>query len=414
MPPEPERRSHGEGSVSWDASVERWVGRLPRDELGRRAKVTGTTRRQVERKLERLLAEREQGITGAGRMTVKAFLEQWIRDTMMVSDRAAATKAKHEIAVRVHLVPGLGRIHLAKLTPMRVQRFVRDELAADKGRPTVKQALVTLRMALKQAVMWGLVPRNVAALVDGIADKPTERRPFTPDEQRRILAAARSDRLYVMVVLAHATGLRQSELLGVRWTDLDLDARVLRFTTQYGRDGILREPKTTAGLRVLPLPQSTVDALEAHRERQEQERATAVGWEDWGLVIVTRTGGPVNHANARRSWNRILRRAGVEHRGIHHLRHAYVTMLAEHGVHERVAQQLAGHADARMTREIYTHVTAPMFDKAANAISHAVDDAFGPNADANGSSDPAIGSNNGSKTTGSPAPSDGPPPTTSR
>ena len=133
MPPESERRSHGEGSVSWDASVGRWVGRLPRDEHGRRAKVTGTTRRQVERKLERLLAEREQGITGAGRMTVKAFLEQWIRDTVMVSDRAPATKAKHEIAVRVHLVPGLGRVQLAKLTPMRVQRFLREELAAARA-----------------------------------------------------------------------------------------------------------------------------------------------------------------------------------------------------------------------------------------------------------------------------------------
>jgi integrase len=299
---------------------------------------------------------------------------------------------------------------------MRVQRFLREELAAGKGRPTVKQALVTLRMALKQAVVWGLVPRNAAALVDGITDKPTERRPFTPDEQRRILDAARRDRLYVMVVLAHATGLRQSELLGVRWTDLDLDARVLRFATQYGRDGILREPKTTAGLRVLPLPQSTIDALKAHRELQDRERATAVEWEDWGLVIATSTGRPVNHANARRSWNRIVRSAGVEHRGIHHMRHAYVTMLAEQGVHERVAQQLAGHADARMTREIYTHVTAPMFEAAATAIGRAVDGTFGSSADAtgsNGSSDPTIGSKNGSRTTEPPAPGDDPPPATS-
>jgi integrase len=401
VPRDPERRSHGEGSVSWDASVGRWVGRLPRDEHGRREKVSGTTRRQVERKLERLLAEREQGITGAGRMTVKAFLEQWIRDTVMVSDRSPATKAKHEIAVRVHLVPGLGRVQLAKLTPMRVQRFLRDELAAGKGRPTVKQELVTLRMALKQAVVWGLLPRNVAALVDGVADRPTERRPFTPDEQRRILDAARGDRLYVMVVLAHATGLRQSELLGVRWTDLDLNARVLRFTTQYGRDGVLREPKTAAGHRVLPLPQSTIDVLLAHREQQDRERAAATNWEDWGLVIATRNGRPVNHHNARRSWNRILHKAGVDHRGIHHMRHAYVTMLAEQGVHERVAQQLAGHADARMTREIYTHVTAPMFDKAANAIAQAVDDTFG-------SSDDAIGSRNGSSTGEPPARSDDP------
>jgi hypothetical protein len=98
------------------------------------------------------------------------------------------------------------------------------------------------------------------------------------------------------------------------------------------------------------------------------------------------------------------------------MRHAYVTMLAEQGVHERVAQQLAGHADARMTREIYTHVTAPMFDAAADAISQAVDGTFGSGAHtngSNGSSDPAIGSKNGSRTADPPVPGDDPPPATS-
>jgi hypothetical protein len=98
------------------------------------------------------------------------------------------------------------------------------------------------------------------------------------------------------------------------------------------------------------------------------------------------------------------------------MRHAYVTMLAEQGVHERAAQQLAGHADAQMTREIYTHVTAPMFEAAANAIAQAVDGTFAPSADtngSNGSSGPAIGSKNGSSTAEKPAPSDDPPPATS-
>jgi hypothetical protein len=97
---------------------------------------------------------------------------------------------------RVHLIPDLGRIKLAKLTPMRIQRFIRDELQADKGPATVKQSLTTLWMALKHAVAWGLLARNAAALVEGIASKPAERRPFTVDEQVAILRAARSDPLY--------------------------------------------------------------------------------------------------------------------------------------------------------------------------------------------------------------------------
>ena len=101
-------------------------------------------------------------------MTVGQFLEAWVRDTLSVSNRDPRTIEKHERAVRLHLVPALGRIRLARLTPMQVQRFVRDEVDADKGPTTIQQSLTTLRLALKQAVWWDMVPRNVARLVDGV------------------------------------------------------------------------------------------------------------------------------------------------------------------------------------------------------------------------------------------------------
>jgi integrase len=101
-------------------------------------------------------------------------------------------------------------------------------------------------MALKQAVAWGLLPRNAAALVEGIAAKPAERRPFTVDEQVAILRAARGDRLYAMVLLAHATGMRQSELLGLCWVEVDLDGGWLDLRKQLGRDGKRKDLKTEA------------------------------------------------------------------------------------------------------------------------------------------------------------------------
>jgi integrase len=382
-----ERRKSGEGSVTWDASVGLWIGRLPRDERGRRPKVSGKTRREAERKLERKLAEREQGIVGAGRMTVRQFLQQWARDTLSVSGLDPRTIENYERLVRLHLVPGLGRIRLANLTPMHVQQFVREELAAGKGPTTVQKSLMVLRRSLKQAVLWGLVPRNVAKLVDGVTVKAAEKRPFTTAEQAAILDAAKGDRLYVMVVLAHATGLRQSELLGIRWCDVDLEGRLLLLSKQLGRDGQLRDPKSEAGKRVLPLPEFTVAALRVHRKAQERERADAAGWHDLDLVITTKTGRPVSHRNAHRSWTRILKNAGVGHRGIHHMRHAYGTSLAEIGVHERVAQYLLGHADSRVTKEIYQHVTGSMLDSAASAIDQAVADVVtGARGSRNGSS----------------------------
>jgi integrase len=272
-----------------------------------------------------------------------------------------------------------------------VQRFIAHELDAGKGPRTVQMAHNVLRNALGDAMRWGLVARNVASLVRAPSYRPGERRPFTLEEQRAILAAARGDRFFIVVVLAHATGLRQSELLGIRWQDLDLDARVLRPRKQLGRNGGLRDLKSEAGKRAIPLPPSVVEVLREHRRSQDKECADAVYWEDHDLVHTTNVGRPVGQRNAHRSWTPIVRAAGVEHRGIHHMRHAYGTTLAERGVHERVAQYLLGHSDSRTTREIYTHVSDPMMDRAVEAITAAVEEA-------NDGTDDANGSRNGSRT----------------
>jgi integrase len=190
-------------------------------------------------------------------MTVKQFLDAWVRDTLSVSGLDPRTIGNYERAVRLRLVPALGKVKLAKLTPMHVQRFVGAQLAAGVGPTAVQQALTTLRMALKQAVLWGMLPRNVAALVDGVRVRSPGPEPFARAEQRAILAAARGDRLYLMVVLAYATGLRQSELLGMRWSDLDLDAGWLRVRQQMGRKGQFKHLKTQAGRRRSRCPRTS-------------------------------------------------------------------------------------------------------------------------------------------------------------
>ena len=111
---------------------------------------------------------------------------------------------------------------------------------------------------------------------------------------------------------------------------------------QLGRDGTRADLKTTAARRELPLADVVVQVLRVHRAAQQAERA-AVYWEDHGSVFTTRTGRPISQRNAHRSWTRILERAGVAHRGIHHMRHTFITTLAEGDVHERTAQHLAGH-----------------------------------------------------------------------
>jgi integrase len=234
-------------------------------------------------------------------------------------------------------------VKLAKLTPMHVQRFISNELAAGKGRRTVQASHAVLRIALGQAVLWGLIPRNVAKLVKGPRYRPTERRPFTRAEQAAILDAAEHEQMGVAVFLVHATGMRLSELLGQRWSDVDLDNGLLRLSKQLDPLGPdLKDVKSEAGQRWLPLPPVIVDLLREHKQGQDEQRARADVWEDRDLIFATRNGRPISQCNMQRTWRRVTERAGVVHRGIHHLRHTYGTTLAENNVHERVARSSLG------------------------------------------------------------------------
>jgi integrase len=214
-------------------------------------------------------------------MTVGQFLEAWIRDTVEPSDLAGKTKQSYELTVRKHLVPGLGRIRLARLTPMHVQRFINTELEAGKGRRTVQASHAVLRIALGQAVLWGLISRNVAKLVRDPRYRPAERRPFTRAEQIAILDAAERERLDVAVFLVHTTGMRLSELLGQRWADVDLDNGLLRLRHQLDPlSPELKDVKTTSGRRWLPLPPVIVAMLREHQQHQARQRDDADEWKE--------------------------------------------------------------------------------------------------------------------------------------
>lgn len=330
------------------------------------------------------------GCASASHETLDALLERleaWVRNTLPLSKRAPRTIESYEGTVRLHLIPGLGRIPLAKLTPGQVQAFLREELAAGKGRRTVQLSHAVLRMALAQAESWGLVPRNVAKLVEGPGGGAIERQPFTVDERTSVLSAAGRERLFPLFVMAAATGLRLSELLGLRWQDIDFELGEVHVRYQLGSKTRKLEPlKTPASRRALPLPPGAIAVLREHRCAQAQQRLSASVWDDQGFVFCTRVGTALSQRNVTRVWDRVVSRAGVQHRGIHHLRHAYGTSLAERGVHERVTQYLLGHADSRTTREIYTHTTDRMLQLAVQAAGEAFDEAFSaPNGSPNGS-----------------------------
>ncbi len=364
------RRGHGEGSIyrrrdgRWAASVS-----LPG---GKRKTFYGRTRQEVQRKLHDALRARDQGLPQPpGRLSIGRFLGEWLEAAR--PSLRPRTWERYEEVVRLHIAPALGRLPLAHLAPSHLQRLYAQKLEEGLSPTTVARVHAVLHRALGQAERWGLVPRNVASLVTPPRAARQEMKALSPEEARRFLEAARGERLYALYVLAITTGMRLGELLALRWRDVDLERGTLRVTAtlQKTRDGYLfAEPKTERSRRQVVLSPAALEALRQHRLRQLEERLRlGDAWEDHDLVFPNEVGRPLDRTNlTHRSFERVLRRAGLPRLRFHDLRHTAATLLLSQGVHPKVVADMLGHSTISVTLDLYSHSTPAMHRQAALAL----------------------------------------------
>ena len=368
------RRGSGEGSI-YQRGDGRWVGSvdLGYGREGRRRKVVyGRTQAEVRDKVRELQRQVESGLPLPDtQLTVGELLERYLRD--VVPGRvAASTEDNYRTLARLHLVPALGRTKLAKLTPMDVQLFLRDKLAEGYSASTVRALRKLLVQAIGQAERWGLVPRNVAALTDGPKLPAREGRSLTPEQARTLLDSVRGDRLEACYVLLLSLGLRRGEALGSAWSDLDLDAGLLRVRKALKKEGsavVLGDVKTAGSRRAVNLPAPVVTYLRAHKARQATERlAAGTSWTDSGLVFTTSVGTPLDPDNFRRRFAAITEKAGIGRWHVHELRHSAASIMLASGVPLEVVSKVLGHASIRITADVYGHVMDPQRQHAADTI----------------------------------------------
>jgi integrase len=201
--------------------------------------------------------------------------------------------------------------------------------------------------------------------------------PLTPAEIRLLLEHVEGDRLEALYVLALATGLRQGELLGLGWPDVDLSAGVLTVRRSLQRvNGVIDfvEPKTLRSRRTVSVPASVGDLLRRHRQRQAGERLKAGSvWQENDLVFTTGTGRPLDGTNVTRRFQRLLAAAGIPQRRFHDLRHSCATVLLAQGVAARVVMEILGHSQILVTQNTYTHVLPEMHRDAARLMDGFLD-----------------------------------------
>ncbi len=368
------RRGQNEGSI-FRRKDGRWVGVISlgyKNGKRHRKSFYGETRREVQEKLTAALRSHQQGLPPPPeRQTVGEFLKHWLEEAARPSVRAA-TYDSYTRLVRGHIVPAVGHLQLAKLSPQHVQSFINDKLAEGLSPRTVQYLHAVLRRALNQALKWELLPRNVATLVEPPRVRRPEVQPLTTDQVQIFLEAIRGDRLEALYTLVLAVGLRQGEALGLHWTDLELDGGTLSVRTALQRIGgklCLVEPKTARSRRTITLPPVVVSALRLHRARQLQERLLAgANWQDTGLVFTTTIGTPMDARNLTKRFQKALEEAGLPKKRFHDLRHTCASLLLVQGVHPRVVMEILGHSQMSLTMDTYSHVMPTLQQEAAGLM----------------------------------------------
>lgn len=315
------------------------------------------------------------------------------------------TWVNYESLNRNYIVPGLGKKKVTRITARDIRMFLVKvartcqccHLEKDKKRPetkrrccavgqccekypsdrTVRFLLVLVRSALEHAVREDNLPRNVARNVELSTGTQREIEPLSVEEGRKLLAAARGDRLWAVYELAVRLGLRRGEVLGLRWKDIDMHEGVIHVRQSLQRvkgQLALTATKTRRSTRRVALPDECVTALKARRAEQRADRMGAgPKWTPTDLVFTTRNGTPVEPRNLNRAFEALSRRAGIRQVRFHDLRHTCASLLHEQGADARTIMEVLGHSSIRVTMDIYTFVRLDTqraaFDRVGQVLS---------------------------------------------
>lgn len=340
----------------------------------KRRSVYGKSRDEVTVKLAAALerAEEDAPKTQPTKITVREFLEG-MHDRSVRHAVKRRTYESYRCIVNRHILPSLGQIDLRELTPRQVQNFYAELLGSGLSAKTVTNIHTTLHRALKLAVDWELVSRNICDNVAVPRRETPDVRPLNREQAKALLAAAEGDRFHALYVLAITTGMRQGELLGLFWSDLELSTRTIRvrraLVTGYGQT--YEAPKTKRSRRSIALTTKAASALEEHRERQ---RTAGLPIEGDMPVFTNSIGSPLHPKNVMdRSFKPLLRKAGLPDTTFHAAtRHTAASLMLTQGVHPKVVQEMLGHATITITLDTYSHLLDGMGSTGASALDDAL------------------------------------------
>lgn len=365
----PRKRGNNEGSV-FRLSSGRWCGQVSHE--GHRQSKSFITQRECIDWVRQSRNQIGDGMSYAStQITLGEYLDGWL--TVKKAERRYATWVHYDWLARGYIIPVLGNIKLKDLRAIHIQELYTNLLKSGIGIPTVRKIHAVMNSALNKAVKNDVIMGNPVKKADP-PEKPQKEMVILSEIQiGQLLVTAKNHRLEALFHLAISTGMRESELLGLQWKDLDWIKQIVKVERQLERphgDGIhFIPPKTKKGRRSIKLGSKSIDVLRYHYDHQQTERITAGdAWKEYDLIFSTRVGTPIHQRDLMRSFTLLLQAAGLPHFRFHALRHTAASLLLNYNIPLIVVSGRLGHARASITSDVYGHLIPDMQDEAAQLI----------------------------------------------
>jgi len=329
------------------------------------------TKKDAEKRLSELVSQLDNGIYIKPKKTTLAeYLELWLNEYAK-NNLSPRGFERYSGIIRKYLIPELGKVILTQLKPEHLQKHYIAKLNDGLSARTVRYHHALIHVALQTAVKWGLVSRNVADAVDPPRIRRNEMQTWDEDDVNRFLEGVKDSPYYALFYTALFTGMRRSELLALRWQDVDCiycQIYVNRSLHQLKNGSfIFTQPKSAKSSRTIALTPSTILMLREYQEKQKLEREMlGTSLADGDLVFSNVEGKPLRPNTVTRAWTTLAARCGLKVIRLHDARHTHASLMLKQGIHPKVVQERLGHSSIQMTIDTYSHVAPGIQEAAAN------------------------------------------------
>lgn len=298
------------------------------------------------------------------------YINEWFNNRKDTLGRMTVKTAEGNI--KNHILPYIGYIQLSDLNVMHIERFIGQLRKKGLAESTIKKIFSLVSSSLISASKKEIIPKNVASLAD---NKPKVRRKqvdvWDAHEVKNFLDFVKSynTRYYIVFHLALTTGMRQGEILGLRWQDIDYGRNIITVRQSLNHDGLdFSAPKTENSIRSITIDEFTSQALKLHQKFIEAEKEESSLYIDKDLVTPTKSGRQCNPRDIDKLWNKLKVKSGLRNIKFHDLRHTHASLLLKENVHPKVVSERLGHSSIQITLDLYSHLFPNLQEDAAIGI----------------------------------------------